>query len=237
MSNVRKGCKDIWNAFMTDSATYENDIPICPTTGETPESIINWEEAVNIYKKEITSNHRDFKCNSYITFNLDDYKFDKGKYDIWNYPARALKIIKHFAGIITPDFSTYIDMPEPIKYYNTFRMRAFGFWCTRCGIKVINNVRWDFTNEYSYCFCGIPKNSIVLIGTVASNLRVKENHFMFRAGLLKMVEVLKPKIILVYGSSHYAFFDEVKKMGIVVKSYPSRTSLSFKGGNKNVKKF
>ena len=41
----------------------------------------------------------------------------------------------------TPDFSTYQDFPEPLKVYNTYRMRAFGYWLTKNGIKVINNIR------------------------------------------------------------------------------------------------
>ena len=230
---VRKGCRDIWNAFMVQDATFEKDIPYCPTTGEIPEQIITWEEAINIYNKEIASKHLDFKHNAYITFNLDDYKFDNGKYNIWRYPARAMKIIKHFDGIITPDFSTYIDMPEPYKYYNTYRMRAFGYWCTRCNVKVINNVRWDYSNSYCYCFCGIPKKSIVLIGTVGSNLKRIETYIVFEEGFFRMIEELKPKVILTYGSSKYPCFEKAKEMGIIIIQYDSRTSKSFKGVDKN----
>ncbi len=233
---VRKGCKDIWNAFMVKDAIFEKDIPFCPTTGETPESIITWEEAIHIYNKEIASKRVDFKRNDYITFNLDDYKFDLGKYDIWMYPGRALKIIRHFGGIITPDYSTYIDMPEPIKYYNTYRMRAFGLWGTRCGVKVINNVRWDYSNNYHYCFCGIPKNSIVLIGTVASGLRKKTNRPMFDEGFFNMINELSPKIILVYRSANYPCFLKAKEMGITIIQYKSRTNNSYKGVTTNGKR-
>ncbi len=50
---TRKGCKDIWNAFMVEGATFtKNDIPFCPTTAkELPNAIITWEEARAIYKK------------------------------------------------------------------------------------------------------------------------------------------------------------------------------------------
>jgi len=233
---VRKGCKDIWNAFMVRDAIFDKDIPYCPTTGETPESIITWEEAIQIYNKELASKRVNFKRDDYITFNLDDYKFDWGKYDIWMYPSRALKIIRHFGGIITPDFSTYVDMPEPIKYYNTYRMRAFGFWCTKCGVKVINNVRWDYSNKYYYCFCGIPKNSIVLIGTVGSGLKTKENRPIFDEGFFEMIKELSPKIILIYGSANYPCILKAKELGIVIIQYKSRTNISFKGGNNHGKR-
>ena len=54
-STVRKGCRDIWNAFMVKGATFnEHDIPYCPTTAKSiPEMIITYDEARRIYKKEI----------------------------------------------------------------------------------------------------------------------------------------------------------------------------------------
>ena len=69
---VRKGCKDIWNAFMVKNATFNKDIPYCPTTGDIPDSIITWEEAIHIYNKELALKRVDFEANDYITFNLDD---------------------------------------------------------------------------------------------------------------------------------------------------------------------
>jgi hypothetical protein len=230
---IRKGCKDIWNAFMVQNASFDQDIPYCQTTGEIPKDIITWEEAINLYRQESLKKHQNFSNDAYITFNIDDYKFDSGKYSIWKYPKRALKIIKHFAGIITPDYSTYIDMPEPIKYFNTYRMRAFGYWCNTCGVKVINNVRWDFTNNYQYCFCGIPKNSIVLIGTVASGLKKKSNRPLFDEGFFQMIKVLSPKVILVYGSANYPCFMKAKEMGIIVIQYQSKTNRNFHRGNLN----
>ena len=236
MIKKRRNCKDIWNAFMVENAIFDNDIPFCPTTGDIPETIITWQEAIEIYRKELSHNNKYFTRSDYITFNLDDYKFDFGKYDIWMNPSKSLKIIKHFGGIITPDFSTYIDMPEPIKYYNTYRMRAFGFWCTRCGIKVINNVRWDFTNNYQYCFSGIPKNSIILIGTIASGLKHKFNRYLFEEGFKILIDKLHPIVILVYGSANYPCFYAAKEQGISIIQYKSKTNIAFTGGNNHGKK-
>lgn len=49
---IRRGCQDVWNAFMCEGAKYSsNDIPLCPTTAETlPAEIIPWDEAKHIYK-------------------------------------------------------------------------------------------------------------------------------------------------------------------------------------------
>ena len=165
--------------------------------------------------------------DSYIHFYIDDYKFDGKKSSIWLYPNKALDIIRHFSGIITPDFSTNADFPDPIKRYNTYRMRTFGCWMNQLGIPVINNVRWGTPETWTYCFDGIPKRSIISIGTVGGNPRKLIDRDRFVAGIDKMVEVLEPQIILVYGSAKYPCFEKLKKQGIKIISYPSKTSMAF----------
>lgn len=107
--------------------------------------------------------------DAYINWYIDDYKFD-GRNGIWQDSKRALKIIKHFAGIITPDFSTYQDFPLAEKIHATYKMRTFGFWIGKEGVGVVNNVRWGTEETYDFCFEGIPMNSIVSIGTVGGDL-------------------------------------------------------------------
>ena len=145
-----------------------------------------------------------------------------------------MEILTHFAGVITPDFSTNADFPDPIKRYNTYRMRAFGRWLTQCGISVINNVRWGTAETWDYCVDGIPYNSMVAVGTVASGIWKTENRFDFENGLFKMVDLLKPHNVLVYGSANYKFFKTIEEMGINIVAFPSDTNMAFaskKGGS------
>ena len=53
IKNRRTGCKDVWNAYMAEGASFsENDIPFCTTTAtEVPHAIVTWEEAKSIIKK------------------------------------------------------------------------------------------------------------------------------------------------------------------------------------------
>ena len=216
-NKIRKGCKDIWNAYMTENALYtKNDIPLCPTSAkEIPVGLIAYSEIKQAPQTE---------C--FVHFYIDDYKFD-GKRGIWNKPDTALEKLKKYAGVITPDFSTYQDMPEPIKIYNTFRSRAFGYWLTTQGIAVINNVRWGTPETYRYCFDGIPKNSIVAIGTVASGLNNNVNKRVFEDGLFEMVKRLEPHTIIIYGSAKLKCLDNLRDRGIKIISFPSKTALAF----------
>ncbi len=216
----RKGIKDIWwNAFMVkdcrDWGIY--DIPVCPTKKvEIPKELLTWKETVRIHNKLIKQN-KGYHYDAYVCFYCDDYLFD-GPHGIWNDYHKAIEIIKHFAGIISADFSTYKDFPVPLKMWNTYRMRAFGFWCTTQGINVINNVRWS-EDTLDFCFAGIPKNSIVCLGVIASDIRKAINWPEYGKFLKLMVDILQPRIILIYGSSRYKFFKDLQEQGIVVKSY------------------
>ena len=226
---IRNGCKDVWNAYMLEGAIFsQNDIPFCPTTASIlPDKIITWEEAKQIYKKSLAKKDTDFWFNSYVCWYIDDYKFD-GPYGIWHNSTNSLKILRHFAGAITPDFSTYQDFPEPIKIYNTYRMRAYGYWLGKNGIQVINNVRWGTEESYRYCFDGIPQNSVVAIGTVGGSPRRLIDRERFEMGLDVLVHTLNPKVILVYGSANYSCFRKLDEQGIKILSYPSHTALAFK---------
>ena len=219
MKEPRTGCKDIWNAFMTKGAQYTfNDIPVCPSTATaTPKGLIGYDETKN-------NPNEDF----FVHFYLDDYKFD-GERGIWRKPYQALERLAHYAGIITPDFSPYQDMPEPWKIFNVFRSRAFGYWVGKQGIPVINNVRWGTSETYKYCFDGIPEGSVVAVGTVGSGLRETRNRPRFEDGLMEMVKRIQPPTIIVYGSSNYECFDKLRNLGIEVVTFQSKTAKAYEG--------
>lgn len=224
----RSGCKDVWNAFMCEDAKFGvYDIPYCPTTAsEPPKDIVTWEEAKSIYKKCLATKGQEFHIDAYVCWYIDDYKFD-GPRGIWHDSKFTLKVLRHFAGVITPDFSTYQDFPEPLKIYNTYRMRVYGYWLGKNGIPVINNVRWGTQESFRYCFEGIPKNSLVAIGTCGGSPRKHQDRKRFEDGLCELVRVLCPHTIIVYGSANYPCFDKLIEQGIKVISFSSQTAKAF----------
>ena len=229
---IRKGCKDVWNAFMVEGATFcGEDIPLCPTTAiSLPSDMVTWEEAGVIYGQHMATGDANFHHNAFVCFFLDDWKFD-GKNGIWFDYGNAELVLRHFDGVVTPDFSTNQDFPKPWKAFNTYRMRAFGHWLGRLGHQVINNVRWGTPETYSYCFEGIPRHSTVCIGTVASGLKLVRNRPLFEEGLGEMLRVLKPHTVIVYGSANYPPLRMLDEAGIRVVQFDSATNRRFsKGG-------
>ena len=136
-------------------------------------------------------------------------------------------MLRHFAGAITPDFSTYQDFPEPLKKYNVYRMRVFGYWLGKNGIAVVNNCRWGTQETWKYCWDGIPKNSVICIGTVGGSPRKLVDRKRFEEGLEELVRVLQPHTILIFGSANYPCFDRLGAQGINVIAYPGNTASAF----------
>lgn len=115
-------------------------------------------------------------------------------------------------------------------------MRAFGYWLTTKGYNVINNVRAGALEEFDYMLDGIPRNSIISIGTIGC-IKRKEDKERVKIGLEKIVSKLSPKTILVYGNAPDYLFKKYRDMGIEIINYFSQTSLAFKdlGVNKDVR--
>lgn len=234
---TRSGIKDIWNAKMAEGAIFGYlDIPLCPTTAkEIPKAVITWEEAKSLHAREVRRGNIDYYEDAFVCFYEDDHKFD-GPGGIWRNGKYVLRVLRHFAGAITPDFSTYQDFPEAIKIYATYRMRLFGYWLGKNGIAVINNVRWGTPESWHYCFEGVPKNSIVAIGTVGGSPRKILDRERFISGLEKMVECLKPHTIIVYGSANYDCFKQLIARGINVVSFQSKTAKDFERSKQHEQK-
>lgn len=231
MAVDRAGMLDMWNAFMVKGARFSpNDIPLCQTTAiQPPSKLVSYYDAKAIHKKEIESGNREYYVDAFVHFYIDDQKFDGKRSSIWLYPEKALEILRHFSGVIAPDFSTCADFPEPLKLWNFYRMNAFGFWISTRGIPVISNVRWGTEETWHYCFDGNPKDSMVAIGSVASGIKLLKNRPLFEAGLFKMVDLLHPHTVIVYGSENYSCFDNLRKQGIQIISFPSKTNEAFAG--------
>lgn len=230
-SPIRAGLIDTWawGASMLVGATYDEwDIPVCPTSiSVIPNHVISWTEAKALYKKKKRKGDADFYCDAFIHFYIDDAKFDGLLSSIWLWPKKAFRVIKHFGGVITPDFSTYLDFPLPVKFYNTYRMRTFGYWLTTKGMVVINNVRWGSRSTWSFDFSGIPKGSAVAIGTVGGSPRKLADRERFNKGFDEMLKNLQPTTIIVIGSANYSCFEKARALGIEVAAFESDTSLSY----------
>ena len=129
-----------------------------------------------------------------IHFFIDDYQFER----VWANPEKYVDILKEYECILSPDFSLYMDMPMAMKIWNIYRSRQVGAFYQSRGIKVIPTLSWAEKETFSFCFAGIPKNSIVAVSTIG----VKEDRNamqIWKDGMTEAIKQIEPSVILNYG--------------------------------------
>jgi hypothetical protein len=128
-----------------------------------------------------------------IDFFLDDYQFER----IWNTPDKYLSLLKQTKGMLSPDFSLYKDFPLAVQIFNHYRKHWLGRYYQDNGICVIPTISWSDEKSYKWCFDGEPKNSIVAVSNVGC-MNCKESKDLFMKGYNKMLEVLNPKLVILF---------------------------------------
>lgn len=136
------------------------------------------------------------KTNIGCHFFIDDYQFER----IWNAPDKYVEVLKPYKCVIAPDFSLYMDMPEPMQRWNHYRTQAIAKYWQKQGITVVPLLSWAQPATYSFAFRGIPKG-----GTVAtSSVGVKNSDLgiqTWREGMEIALKIVKPNRVLLYGGN------------------------------------
>ena len=193
INSARNGCKDVFHAFLVKNATYDGflEIPRIERGIYKPQKLIAFSKCIS---------SKEYDC--WVHFYEDDVAFER----IWNNPSRYLPILKRFAGVISPDFSLYRDMPLVMQFWNIYRNRAIGRWLQDNGVKVIPNVRFGDKRTFKGACYGVGIDGTIAIGTHGC-LRIKEDKNYLTAGLEYVIKHLKPRVIVVYGAAPAEIFN------------------------------
>lgn len=139
-----------------------------------------------------------------VHFYLNDKEFTR----ILTYPEKYLEILKKFKSVISPDFSQYIDMPSPMRFYHCFLNRAFAAYWNNNGINVIPNITWSTPDSYDYSFAGIEKNGVIAINCTGVK-KSDYSKFLWLQGYKEAVKRLEPKRIIRYGEKMPDEYEEI----------------------------
>ena len=152
---------------------------------------INFSEIVNC------NNRKHFHENCLISTYLDDYHLER----YWNRPEHYIKYWKDVAGVMSPDYTLLIGMPDPMQRFQVYRNRFVGYIWQKAGINVIPTVCWSDEKSFEYCFKGIAKNSIVSVSSIGMLADWQISYFM--EGYNAMIQELNPSKILFLASKKY----------------------------------
>lgn len=147
-----------------------------------------------------------------VHFFIDDYQFER----IWKQPYENIERLRGFSCVLTPDFSTYMDMPMAMKIWNIYRSRLIGQIMQDAGLNVIPTLQWADAETLEFCFDGLPDCGVYAISTVGVK-RDKSAQEIWLSGVDAAIKRLTPKGIILYGSKIDYDFG-----GIAVKEIAAR---------------
>lgn len=178
---------DGFQAYLTENANFSGEPKM-------PEIMVMHNESIPKslipFSKIRTSNNK----RGYIHFYIHDKLFENFIADVKSY----IPLLTQYDGVITPDCSMANGQLDYLQMTNTYFNRAVGVYLQKQGISVIPTVRWSDESSFAYCFNGLPINSIVAISTHGC-IKSNDQKAMFRNGLIRMLETLHPKDVIVYG--------------------------------------
>lgn len=129
-------------------------------------------------------------------FFLDDYRFER----CWKNPDSQIEELKKYDGVLSPDFSMYTNYPQAFQIWQVYRNRWCAAYWQSHGIKVIPTVSWSTEESYDYAFLGIPKGSVVAIGTVGI-MNDENAKTLFLNGFKELLRRVEPSEVLIYGNT------------------------------------
>ena len=195
MSKQKIMMDDGFNPEFVETAMFDGIIEM-PCI-ERPKQIIIPERMIPLNKLNQSSQHSEL---------IIPYVYDIEFGNVLRNPEKYVDAFLQFPGMASLDNSLYVDSPLIVQMANVYRSRAIGHFFQTRGMYVIPNVRWGDERSYTTCvlpekfaFLGLPKHSIVCIGTYGA-CQTKEEKYHMRHGLIAMLEELEPEVVLVYGA-------------------------------------
>ena len=228
-NRLRKSDKDVFLAKKLKNANFNTGFYQVPEIDdvsiEKPKGLVLW------------SNRK--KCQNKNTYGLIFYEYDckfdgkDGIYNILKYGSDSeildlVNELSEFAFVVCPDYSVYGNFPNYKQIDAMSRSREVGYILSTYGIKVIVNYRATYEWTYELALTGICIGSIVAIGTLGA-LKDKESKKLLKASIDALVEYVKPRSIIVYGSAPSKIFENALKNNVEIWQYDSEISKAFGG--------
>lgn len=203
--------RDVFNGRLLAGLTLVGpyEIPMIDPCLQVPDSLISFSEANALRKPD---------PQTWVHFYEDDYKFIR----LWNDPDRHFRRLAQFAGVVSPDFSIYRNMPTAQKIAHTYRNQLLGARMQADGINVIANIRLSGRESIPYALAGAPRHSTVALGLHGCTQdRTNRRHVVEEVRIV--CDELAPAHLVVYGSAAYRVLDYPREQGIPVHVFRADT--------------
>lgn len=194
--------EDSFQAFLVDGASYtqKEEYPILERRmipKVPPKEIMPFDKALN-YQGDLS--------DIYVCTYARDCTFER----IRKNPNKYLSFYKKCAGIIGFDFSVHSDMPIVKQKAQMNDNLSLTFYYGEQGIKIIPNIRYGVDDLADEFLSAIPQNTLIAIGTHGF-IKEKYKKAEWYCFIEKVIDVLHPAGIVVYGNLNGTIFDKFKE--------------------------
>ena len=152
-------------------------------------------ELLSYLKTKKEDNDNKSKTIHFFTY---DWNFE----NVYEKPEIALEKLDQYYALLTPEFSTYKDMPLAKQIDSVFKNRWCGAFWQKQGMLVIPTISWGSYDCFDFFCDGAEKGSVVAVSTYTR----EDNKKGFMEGYEIMMKKIKPSAIICYGTP----FSEMK---------------------------
>jgi len=114
-----------------------------------------------------------------------------------------------------------------MQIWNVYRSRAIGNWLEKRGVQVIPNIRFSDSRTWKLACLGVKKGGIIAVGTHGC-LKGRDDRAYFVQGLDAIIEQVKPRAIIVYGTALEEIFGKYSDKSINIVHFVSEYASSRK---------
>lgn len=118
---------------------------------------------------------------------------------VWKDARRYVDNLRYYPYMVMPDLTVTAFMPPAMQVWNRFRNMALARYFHDLGIPVVPSLGVLSDKDSDFMLYGMPEDSTVSVST-KGRLRQKEEHQLFMRGLYHVLDVLKPRNLLMFGS-------------------------------------
>lgn len=126
------------------------------------------------------------------------FEYDDILERLWNNPLRYYAIMAKFKCVCEPDFSLKIGTPLGLQIANCFRRHVLAYSMQENGINMLPCPSWSDARSLDFCFDGYSKGGAIAVSTVGT-LRDERSRYYFELGFKRMLSILSPDTLLLYG--------------------------------------
>lgn len=206
-SRPKKEPDDLRRARLATGASFDGvlEIPFIapPSIGEPPKA------AIPFSKRARSKNHSEL-----LVFDEYEAEFQ----ELIENPDVFIDELREYPAVFSPDLSLYRNAPLSAQITNVYDSRLTGSYLQRNGVNIVPFIRWGDERSFTtielpepFALLGAYEGSVIGVGPYGC-VKSHADQDIFRAGLIAVIERIRPCMVFSYGPHPDRIFGGLEAM-------------------------